>query len=382
MRTKLTLFLFVFLIACNSSRKGEVKSVEERAKYQINLREAEELPINALLKINSVITLDRIQSPGFFKIINRFIKIDEGFILFDKSLSNLYTFDNSGAFIRKIGKKGGGAQEYKSIYDIAYDELKAEIHLLSNDDQKIVIYATDGTFIKSINLNFYNNTFCYQNTFYYFEKGHDAEDRFNLIRTDENANTINSFFSYPEDTTIMSFDFSGGINSKGSISPYTEATSSIIFEIKAENDTISPLYSIIIDENTWEYDARHQFQKFRDQLMKFNVSYLNNGYLITESSLVFEYQQNNFIKRAYYKNNNKVYETASNLDRIFSMPIGILNDSVIVVSAAPEVYKSLKENDPNIQEELEYFSPELFKKLETSLENNDNRFFLATCTLK
>ncbi len=340
------------------------------------------MPIKSLLKIHNLIILDSIPDPGFFKVINKFIKIEGGFILFDKSLSNVFVFDDSGAFLRRIGKKGEGPQEYKSVDDIAYDEVKSEIHLLSNADQKIFIYGTDGYFLKTLHLNFYNNTFCYQNGFYYIEKGHDAEDRFNLIRTDKNATTLNSFFAYLEDTPIMSFAFSGGINNKGSVNTYTEATSSLIFEINPENENITPLYSISIDENTWSYNQRHDFEKFQQHLAKFNVSYLNNAYVITDNSLVFEYQQKNFLKRAYYKNHKKVFETVGNLDRIFSMPIGITNNNVLVTSVAPEVYKSLKERNPDIKGELEDFSPELYKKLESSIENNDDRLFLATYTLK
>lgn len=80
------------------------------------------------------------------------ILIENGIIgIFDSKHPALFMFDADGNFLRKIGKKGEGPEEYREIYDVIIDSKSGNIQMLSPFGE-IFSYAANGDFIKRIRL--------------------------------------------------------------------------------------------------------------------------------------------------------------------------------------------------------------------------------------
>lgn len=63
---------------------------------------------------------------------------------------NLYIFDREGKFIRKIGRKGRGPEEYTVISDFSIDPVNGDIYLI--DWEKMQIYSREGSFQRSVKI--------------------------------------------------------------------------------------------------------------------------------------------------------------------------------------------------------------------------------------
>lgn len=77
------------------------------------------------------------------------VKLSKNY-LFVLDLDGIKQFSLDGTFIRKIGKKGKGPQEYLHISDFAIDEINYLIYILSVQTKQILIYNFNGIFINSI----------------------------------------------------------------------------------------------------------------------------------------------------------------------------------------------------------------------------------------
>ena len=67
--------------------------------------------------------------------------------IFDSKNPALFGFDKNGTFVRKIGNRGEGPEEYTEIYDVILDQEGREISMLSPFGE-IIVYSTDGKFLK------------------------------------------------------------------------------------------------------------------------------------------------------------------------------------------------------------------------------------------
>lgn len=74
------------------------------------------------------------------------VLLPENFVLV-QTFDGIYKFDRSGEFIREIGRKGQGPEEYLQIRALDVDLERKEI--IQADAQKIIYYDYDGNFLRS-----------------------------------------------------------------------------------------------------------------------------------------------------------------------------------------------------------------------------------------
>ena len=74
------------------------------------------------------------------------VLLPENFVLV-QTFDGIYKFDRSGEFIREIGRKGQGPEEYLQIRALDVDLDRKEI--IQADAQKIIYYDYDGNFLRS-----------------------------------------------------------------------------------------------------------------------------------------------------------------------------------------------------------------------------------------
>ena len=147
------IFFILLLLSCKNETKFEV------IDFQDAFTRKKDVCIDNYLKGISCIPLQT-DSNCIIGDIEKLIKSGNYFFILD-SENILYMFLNDGKFIRKIGKKGNGPNEYSYISDFCIDDVNKRIYVDIN--KAIAIFDFNGTFIKKIDnhgadqILFYNN---------------------------------------------------------------------------------------------------------------------------------------------------------------------------------------------------------------------------------
>lgn len=72
-------------------------------------------------------------------------------VIFDYMSQAIYLFNQDGSFIRKVGNRGRGAEEYLRASNIMVDNTTGDIVVYSSG--RVLYYTNDGNFKKSVTLN-------------------------------------------------------------------------------------------------------------------------------------------------------------------------------------------------------------------------------------
>ena len=139
----LTLLLFI-LFSCKST--GDKTDCEV---LHVDLVERP-VPTEELFSKISVIPLETNDSSFLVRPVKVIIK-DNGYYIVDEGVPAVFSFDEEGHLLHKIGKKGQGPGEYREIYDAVIKEKENAVYMLSPFGS-LYVYSLDGKFIKEIKL--------------------------------------------------------------------------------------------------------------------------------------------------------------------------------------------------------------------------------------
>lgn len=86
--------------------------------------------------------------------IHRFKACPDGLVVWDSWQSQgVALFDRDGNFIRRIGSRGMGPEEYRNCDDVAIDARKQQVYVLDNAGRAVHIYRlSDGRLVRSLPL--------------------------------------------------------------------------------------------------------------------------------------------------------------------------------------------------------------------------------------
>ena len=135
----LTLLLFI-LFSCKST--GDKTDCEV---LHVDLVERP-VPMEELFSKISVIPLETNDSSFLVRPVKVIIK-DNRYYIVDEGVPAVFSFDEEGHLLHKIGKKGQGPGEYREVYDMIVDESKNQVRLLSPFGS-LYTYDLEGNFIK------------------------------------------------------------------------------------------------------------------------------------------------------------------------------------------------------------------------------------------
>ena len=139
----LTLLLFI-LFSCKST--GDKIDCEV---LHVDLVERP-VPTEELFSKISVIPLETNDSSFLVRPVKVIIK-DNRYYIVDEGVPAVFSFDEEGHLLHKIGKKGQGPGEYREIYDAVIKEKESAVYMLSPFGS-LYVYSLDGKFIKEIKL--------------------------------------------------------------------------------------------------------------------------------------------------------------------------------------------------------------------------------------
>lgn len=139
---KILLVFFSFLCSCSevSENRFALKASLERQKVSI-LDLFDKLEVIPLETNDSCLLIwpDKVLChDGYYEV-------------FDEKHPALFVFDKDGRFVRKVGRKGDGPEEYVEIYDAIHDSRNGDICMLSPFGE-IFVYSADGKFQRRLRL--------------------------------------------------------------------------------------------------------------------------------------------------------------------------------------------------------------------------------------
>lgn len=147
MRHILSIFIAISLFACNQSSKTD-NGIDLSMLNSDNI-----LKLSSLYDSISYIKLETTPE-CLIGSIKKIIPFANQYFIFDEEYSNIFIFDAKGKFLKKIGEKGTGPNEYVKIDDICFDQTKNRLFVLDNRRNRIQVYDNRGEALYHIALAF------------------------------------------------------------------------------------------------------------------------------------------------------------------------------------------------------------------------------------
>jgi hypothetical protein len=152
--------------------------------------------------------------------------------------NSLLVFDETGAFVRKIGNRGLGPEEYVRLKDFEVDS--ENIYLYDWQTARMLKYDLQGNFIEQHKIPFRSRGFkILENGKYLFaveQKSSESKDQ--VIRMDSDFNVETSFLSFPDKYAefIASSQVNNMIHAVGGVLSYTRFCNDTIYTFSEEGE--------------------------------------------------------------------------------------------------------------------------------------------------
>jgi len=141
----LTIYLiFFFVIAsCNNQDQTQFNKLET-IDLDKGLKDTKEIVLSQIATDIQYIPLET-NEECLITSVSQIFTFKDKFIVFDDRQKNIYLFETTGKFIRKIGEKGIGPGEYNEAFRVSFCDKDSTILVKDRDN---ILYGLDGKFIK------------------------------------------------------------------------------------------------------------------------------------------------------------------------------------------------------------------------------------------
>ena len=209
---------------------------------------------------------------------------DEHILIFDSKAMNLLLFNSDGLFIRKIGVKGAGPDEYQFFNDIQFEKTESIIYAHERFQNCIYKYNLDGLLLEkteAADIDF--------NSFFKTDKGYwvyscfknNNQDGYNLMLLDNDLKSIKKTY-FPQKAFVNSNFSSTFMENEDGRVFFIYPSSNIVYELVNEDvvpfaevdfgDKTMP-YNIIVNmENTEDYDKLISDKKYIGDISNFRIN--------------------------------------------------------------------------------------------------------------
>ncbi len=262
MKIKFPLFLIsiVFCTGCSSEKQSQSQN---NKTYEWKVAENDsKSPFNNLNL--EYITLSNEPSNKMLGTIDKIIPYDDELLI--KSGDNLNIYDEKGKYIRSIGMKGRGGNEYLTITDVSVHN--GIIYILDSDVDKVLSFSVNGEFIskKDAPISLLEGILAIENGFIFFRPQYTGEEenelyKFAITTTDLEMNIVEQKVKY------------GDLPKISLATPFIESENEAYFnihltdfftQVDRENGEMKT-YTLDFLEETANYDERENMFKTRDK---------------------------------------------------------------------------------------------------------------------
>lgn len=346
MKSKIILLL-ISLITISCIQKVDTK-MANAPEIVINVPNIKQFKTDNSLDIDiesSNLKFEHIQLDDNFLIgkISRLLIINNNYIIHDNIKDVVAIFDSTGIFVKQIGNKGRGPNEYLSITHIDYDRFNNCIEIFDDANRKMFIYNIQGDLIKTINTPYNFLSFVKVSDGYFVYSTFEInQGKFNLLHLDNNLKKIkstyfksNHFFdrqSYSNNFTTIENEvyFRYGLNN-------------IIYKI--ENSEVYPYLLIDFKEKGINYPTISELNNsltYEASVYKKNFPYIGNvgNLLANKNFIMFTFSELSRTQVPQYygkfdkieKNTSFYHGTSSHYLLSGYYPIYLDNDCIIYIN--------------------------------------------------
>ncbi|ALO15366.1 hypothetical protein L21SP5_01724 [Salinivirga cyanobacteriivorans] len=279
--------IFLLVLFLTSCKKETSKHPSVFIDFQT--KESKFFTLNELTSYLKLIPLETNDS-ALIKRLKKIQTFKNKIYILDSGFDNVYVFNESGNFERKIGKRGHGPGEYVDIGDFELDTVRKRIVLLSVELGELLEYSLPGEFIRKIKLPIKPTQFRIVDGKYYafYNSFYDVSRR-NLYFTDLDGNILDSFFRFPSNSKSMDLtEVTGNMSDYDGKILYTEPSDAQIYEVELSNPPREK-YEIDMRSKVWDEDQKYDFNAFFKSLNRGEIAYLGSTFYETDELLFFTY---------------------------------------------------------------------------------------------
>ena len=221
--------------------------------------------------------------------ISKLYITNEYIIVVDQKYNNLLQFNKSGQFIRKIGVKGQGPNEYIMFNDVVFDNDTQKIYAFERFSKTMHVYNLKGELVETINSKFNFNSFikCDKGFWIYSCFKDYNPDNNILMFVDNNLSTVLKKYFPQEEINVVQFTPRFTVNPTNGEKYFYYDDSNIIWRLKDEADEA---FNVDFGELVLPYSNIQKAQSIEEYN---NIIYGNkylgfiNNLFISDSSLYF-----------------------------------------------------------------------------------------------
>ncbi len=175
---------------------------------------------------------------------------DSLLIIFDDVLQRIFVFDMQGKYLRDIGQRGEGQDQYVKLNHVIVTNGK--VYAFDMGGQKMMTYGLDGQLLSVTPSAFNFNSFAKADNGYWLCacKKENNPNGYNLIHADETLqDTLACFFPQHPDFVTVEWGTNFIIHSDEAL--FHSPSSNIIYRLKG--DEVSPFLTVDMGKNTPNY---------------------------------------------------------------------------------------------------------------------------------
>ena len=239
--------LLLFISSC--ANHDDYGMMPERS-YRIDIDRPGTFNIDDYAKFSRLIRLETTAESLIGEISKIQIMWNEDILILDKLSENLFMFDSAGNFIKTIGRKGNGPNEYAEISDFEFDEEQGNIYIYDRLKHRFLLYNSAGEFIKELQTDLTGNAFTKIGDKFWFYYPYSKDSRFYLILTDDKLKNVEK--AYFQWNRLLPSSYSPCFSGTGAEKYFFFIGSNIIYRLDGKK--LLPENGIDFGKYTFPYD--------------------------------------------------------------------------------------------------------------------------------
>ena len=333
------LLSLVTLCSCSQVTKKEVQ--DNNTKIEINTRVVNKKEFSIIDR--QMILLDNSDNQSLFSSIAK-LQMKDGYIyiLSDRGIPVIYMFDNSGKFVRTIGKTGNGPGEYGRIRD--FNVKGNRIYIYDDRMRRLVSYLIHtGEHLSTSKTPFFARAFSLLNNGDFLFVLPKSQEHKKVVVTDSAYNIKNEWIDFDKDD-LDNRSRASLLQENSSVISYVQAGSNTLYLFSKENGEFVQQYNLVFDGQAGKREDG-DFILSSTPLMLPNVLF---GNLHRENKL-YVYSVSKYLSD-YTSSVSEIQEGKMNVENIL-MPISLMNDSTVISYVNDEALAFLSEKNSGLSEE-------------------------------
>jgi hypothetical protein len=283
----LYLILSIFICSCDQNRNNQDSHDNNASIIKVNLQD--NLNIKDYIRYNSFTVLET-TNDNLIGQIGKIIFSQSKIYVLDSFHNCIFIFDEKGAYLSKLNRKGEGSEEYITADDFIVDHLNKRLQIYDGTRGYIINYSYTGDFIdreraaKGYCLTKLPN----ENWLFYIGNGFGDQknDFYNLKLYDKNLNALKSYLPYNKNMSGYKYTVT---STKSVFSEYNDTTyilpllSDCVYAYNKNTNEIECRYKILFSEGKNSYinenSTQTEVEKFRSSLSSGEIaSKIHNFY--------------------------------------------------------------------------------------------------------